>query len=130
MTATEAGKRRLGRGLAALIGDELDESAALDDTRGLRTAPIDRLSPNPANPRRRMDEVELDELARSIREKGLLQPILVRPLEETGGALGVCRFSARFLRVRSFGPIFGRGVHSRHWASSSFRSSKKPGSRA
>jgi ParB family chromosome partitioning protein len=76
--AEEAGRSRLGRGLAALIGDVGEESSALERTRGQRRVPIEFLRPNPRNPRRHYDEAELLELSDSIREKGILQPILVR----------------------------------------------------
>src|SRR6476620_4100091 len=73
-------RSRLGRGLAALIGDVGDESAALERTRSQKRVPIDFLKPNPRNPRRYFAEPELDELAASIRERGIIQPILVRTL--------------------------------------------------
>src|SRR5262250_2019535 len=76
--AEEAVRSRLGRGLAALIGDVGEESAALERTRGQRRVPIEFLRPNPRNPRRNFPEAELDELAASIRERGIIQPILVR----------------------------------------------------
>src|SRR6185295_12279007 len=71
-------RSRLGRGLAALIGDVGDESAALERTRSQKRVPIEFLKPNARNPRRHFAEVELDELAASIRERGIIQPILVR----------------------------------------------------
>ncbi len=71
-------KSRLGRGLAALIGDVGDEAAVLDRTRSQRRVPIEFLKPNPRNPRRNFADAELDELAASIRERGIIQPILVR----------------------------------------------------
>src|SRR3954454_11383030 len=71
-------RSRLGRGLAALIGDVGDESAALERTRSQRRVPIEFVKPNPRNPRRQYHEAELDELAASIRERGIIQPILVR----------------------------------------------------
>src|SRR5262245_15476980 len=74
----EEARSRLGRGLAALIGDVGDESAALERTRSQRRVPIEFLRPNPRNPRRMFSEVELDELAASISERGIIQPILVR----------------------------------------------------
>jgi ParB family chromosome partitioning protein len=74
----QAQKRRLGRGLAALIGDDVVESASPEDFRGLRHLPIELLHPNPNNPRKTFREEELEELSRSIREKGLLQPLVVR----------------------------------------------------
>ena len=63
----EEARSRLGRGLAALIGDVGDESAALDRTRSQRRVPIEFVKPNPRNPRRHFAEAELEELAASIR---------------------------------------------------------------
>jgi ParB family chromosome partitioning protein len=76
--AEEAARSRLGRGLAALIGDVGDENAVVERARGQRRVPIEFLHPNPRNPRQAYSEVELDELAASIRERGIIQPIVVR----------------------------------------------------
>ncbi len=73
-------RSRLGRGLAALIGDVGDESAAVERARGQKRVPIEFLKANPKNPRKVFDSEELDNLSASIREKGILQPILVRPV--------------------------------------------------
>ena len=73
---------RLGRGLAALIGDVGDETAGADSGRKPRRAPIENLRPNPRNPRRVFADSELDELSVSIRERGIIQPIVVRPLRD------------------------------------------------
>jgi ParB family chromosome partitioning protein len=73
-------RSRLGRGLAALIGDVGDETAAIDRARGQKRVPIEYIKANPKNPRRHFDGEELDNLAASIRVKGILQPILVRPV--------------------------------------------------
>jgi ParB family chromosome partitioning protein len=78
-------KRRLGRGLAALIGDDVTEEALVQDVRSLRHLPIETIAPNPNNPRRTFDDAALDELAQSIREKGLLQPLVVRPRADGQG---------------------------------------------
>jgi ParB family chromosome partitioning protein len=72
---------RLGRGLAALIGDVGEETSIADSGRKPRRAPIENLRPNPRNPRRQFTDVELDELADSIRERGIIQPIVVRALQ-------------------------------------------------
>jgi ParB family chromosome partitioning protein len=72
---------RLGRGLAALIGDVGDETPGTDVARKPRRAPIEKLQPNPRNPRRLFTDDELDELATSIRERGIIQPIVVRALK-------------------------------------------------
>ncbi|OAI27975.1 chromosome partitioning protein ParB [Methylosinus sp. R-45379] len=76
--AEEATRRRLGRGLAALIGDAGEEAPAVERARGQRRAPIEFLRPNPRNPRVAFHEDDLADLAASIREKGIIQPIVVR----------------------------------------------------
>jgi len=67
----------LGRGLAALIGDVGAENSA-ERPRGQRRVPIASLRPNARNPRRLFADAELDELAASLRERGIIQPIVVR----------------------------------------------------
>src|SRR5262245_31256422 len=76
--AASAQKTRLGRGLASLIGDRFDE-AALGADEDRRTVPLAALKPGRFNPRRSFSEAQLEELAASIRERGLVQPIVVRP---------------------------------------------------
>lgn len=71
-------KRRLGRGLAALIGDDTSEEAVLQDTRSLRHMPIELLHASPNNPRKVFRDAELEDLSQSIKLKGLLQPLVVR----------------------------------------------------
>ncbi len=77
---------RLGRGLAALIGD----MAPIDGPRlaesangGQKRLPLDFIIANRANPRRDFDSDQLEELTNSIREKGVMQPLLVRPSEDS-----------------------------------------------
>ncbi|MGL5114060.1 MAG: ParB/RepB/Spo0J family partition protein [Beijerinckiaceae bacterium] len=70
---------RLGRGLAALIGDAADEGALLQRSRGQRTVAIELVRANPLNPRKFFAEEELAELADSVRERGIIQPLVVRP---------------------------------------------------
>jgi ParB family chromosome partitioning protein len=73
----------LGRGLAALFGDNgLSGVAEEDRPSGGRSVPIEAIRPSPFQPRRRFAEVELDGLAQSIREKGIVQPLLVRPIAD------------------------------------------------
>jgi ParB family transcriptional regulator, chromosome partitioning protein len=69
---------RLGRGLAALIGDASEETPAAERLRGQRRVPIEFLRRNPRNPRLNFREDELADLAASIREKGVIQPVVVR----------------------------------------------------
>jgi ParB family transcriptional regulator, chromosome partitioning protein len=74
-------QRGLGRGLSALLGEQVAEAAPVDGApapAGVRMAPIESLKPNPDQPRKTFDKDDLDELAASIRDKGVLQPILVR----------------------------------------------------
>jgi ParB family chromosome partitioning protein len=76
---TEDGRRRnLGRGLSALFGEESEDYAALDRLRQGKTVPIDFVRPGRFQPRRHFDEEAMQALAESIREKGVLQPLLVR----------------------------------------------------
>ncbi|MBZ0216179.1 MAG: ParB/RepB/Spo0J family partition protein [Fimbriimonadaceae bacterium] len=79
MNAENSSPRRLGRGLAALIGDMHDEPAtAGDETSGSLNVLIAFLKANPRNPRRDFVNEDLDELAESIRRRGIVQPIIVR----------------------------------------------------
>lgn len=88
MSDGEIGGRRrsnLGRGLDALFGEDEAEFAAPTRDRSPQTLAIDLLDPNPFQPRRRFDPADLAELTDSIREQGILQPLLVRPVEGDGG---------------------------------------------
>ena len=71
-------RKALGRGLQALIPDIQEEA---DEQRVLQIE-IDRVSPNPYQPRQSFDQSKLDELARSIAEKGVIQPITVREVDD------------------------------------------------
>jgi len=82
MMAEEA-RSRLGRGLASLIGDVGGEAAHLERPRAQRKVPIEFLKANPRNPRRAFSETGLQELADSIRQHGVIQPIAVRPVKGT-----------------------------------------------
>lgn len=81
---TQAQKRRLGRGLAALIGDDISEAPRVVDMLGMKQLPIDLIRASANNPRRHFAEDELESLAQSLKNKGLLQPIMVRPLAQGG----------------------------------------------
>src|SRR5215469_1211094 len=72
-------RSRLGRGLAALIGDMAAETSVDRPSRGQRRLPTAALRPNPRNPRRAFPNAELDELVASLRERGIIQPIVARP---------------------------------------------------
>lgn len=75
----QAQKKRLGRGLAALIGEDTNEAAVVQDIRRLRHVPVELLHASPHNPRKHFADADLEDLAKSIRDKGLLQPLVVRP---------------------------------------------------
>jgi len=80
----ESGRRRLGRGLAALIGDASSEFEVVERVRGIRKVAIDLIKANPKNPRRLFKEEDLEELAGSIRQHGMIQPVVVRPAPAGG----------------------------------------------
>jgi ParB family chromosome partitioning protein len=71
-------KERLGRGLEALLGDFMEEQG-VPDSAEIRMLPLNRIRPNPFQPRKEFAPEELTELSKSIRANGLLQPLLVRP---------------------------------------------------
>lgn len=74
---------RLGRGLAALIGDMATvEGARVTESGGVKKLPVEFIIANRANPRRTFDNDQLEELTNSIREKGVMQPLLVRPSDD------------------------------------------------
>jgi ParB family transcriptional regulator, chromosome partitioning protein len=76
--ATETKRRNLGRGLSALLGEEGEGYAQLDKLRVSKLVPIEFIHPGRYQPRRVMHEDQIQELAESIKEKGVLQPLLVR----------------------------------------------------
>ncbi len=75
----------LGRGLAALFGDEEEGVVELDQRRSAKDVPIEQIHPNANQPRRHFTEDALEELSESIRSNGVLQPILVRDHGERPG---------------------------------------------
>jgi ParB family chromosome partitioning protein len=77
--ADDASRSRLGRGLAALIG-EVSAEASSERPRGQRRLPTGALRPNARNPRRVFSDTELDELVASLRERGIIQPIVARSM--------------------------------------------------
>ena len=84
-----AEKRGLGRGLSALIGDPIapEGDASAERAASLapdRDVPIESVHPNPDQPRRDFDRGELEDLANSIRSRGILQPLLVRAAGDAG----------------------------------------------
>jgi len=81
--ASTANRNRLGRGLASLVGDPQSSKTRGGPVEGEQVElPIDKIQPGPLNPRQSFSAGELEELANSIREKGLVQPLVVRPMED------------------------------------------------
>ena len=115
----DVSKRRLGRGLAALIG-EIDQSAPVGDVRpepvsADRHVPIEFISRNPRNPRRQFNETELQDLANSIRQHGIVQPVVVRKSVGEGFELiaGERRWRAAQLAGLTEIPVIIRDVDDR-----------------
>lgn len=90
----------LGRGLSALLGDA---AAASPTAAGLRTLPVASMEPGPFQPREQMDETALGELAASIREHGVLQPILVRPAKGSGSRFQIIGGERRWRAAQAAG---------------------------
>ena len=96
--------RRLGRGLAALIGSTQDESEIVSHPRNQqRKAPVEFLRPNPRNPRKEFGEVDLEDLSNSIREKGILQPIVVRSISGGGDLFEIIAGERRWRAAQKAG---------------------------
>ncbi len=89
MTAAGGKRRNLGRGLSALLGEDTGDYAQLDKLRVFRMVPIEHLHPNRFQPRHTMDPGAIDELAKSIGEKGVLQPLLVRRRSDDANAFEI-----------------------------------------
>ena len=72
-------KKGLGRGLSALIPNARNRASSSRDQRSTLEVAIDRITPSPFQPRRTFDETKIEELAASIRNQGIIQPLVVRP---------------------------------------------------
>src|SRR3954464_12393017 len=83
----------LGMGLEALLGPKVSETAPADSPAGAPgVLKVGQLQAGKYQPRTRMDEGSLYELAESIRSQGVIQPILVRPVGPSEGAAGAARY--------------------------------------
>jgi ParB family chromosome partitioning protein len=113
MEVAKKQQKRLGKGLGALLGDYLPEEAAAGPE--AETLPVSALRPNPYQPREGVDRESLDGLVTSIRENGLLQPVLVRPVED--GGWQIVAGERRFRAVQELGwaevPVVVREVDDR-----------------
>ena len=102
--ADDAARPRLGRGLAALIGEFRDDEAGSSERGGAqRRVAVEFLRPNPRNPRRRFAETELDELAASIRVRGVIQPIVARALAGVPGTFEIVAGERRWRAAQRAG---------------------------
>lgn len=99
------GRRGLGRGLSALLGEveSAPAQAPGDASAGSREAPIELLKRNPDQPRRTFREEDLEDLSNSIREKGVLQPILVRPFPGVPGEFQIVAGERRWRAAQRAG---------------------------
>ncbi len=111
-------KRRLGRGLAALIG-EIDKPSAPEEP-AVQTdgkVPIEFISPNPRNPRRAFGDADLTDLAQSIKEHGIVQPVVVRPSSAAPGRYEIIAGERRWRAAQRAGltevPVIVRDVNDR-----------------
>lgn len=111
-------RKRLGRGLAALIG-EMDRPAvtAKPAERADGKVPIEFLAPNPRNPRRHFGDAELTDLAQSIREHGIVQPVVARPSATQPGRYEIIAGERRWRAAQRAGlsevPVIIRDVNDR-----------------
>jgi ParB family transcriptional regulator, chromosome partitioning protein len=97
------GRRGLGRGLSALLDDANDGEGPVAAGEGAREIPIELVHRNPDQPRRHFAEAEIAELEASIRDKGVLQPILVRPSPRTAGEFEIVAGERRWRAAQQAG---------------------------
>jgi ParB family chromosome partitioning protein len=100
--ADDSTRSRLGRGLAALIGEMAAETSA-ERPRGQRRLPTSALQPNARNPRRAFPNDELDDLAASLRERGLIQPIVARQVRGSADAFEIIAGERRWRAAQRAG---------------------------
>jgi ParB family chromosome partitioning protein len=93
-------RERLGRGLGALLGEYLEPATASADA---HRVPLSAIVSSPVQPRRVFSDVELEELTSSIRENGLLQPLVVRPVHGSPGRFELVVGERRFRAVSKLG---------------------------
>ncbi len=100
----EEARPRLGRGLAALLGGaEANPQGTATAPRAPKKVPIEFLRPNPRNPRKQFGEDQLDELTASIKEKGIIQPLLARPVLAVPGTFEIIAGERRWRAAQRAG---------------------------
>lgn len=97
---TAARRRNLGRGLNALLGGDASGEGE-ERGRGPRMVPVESIEPSRVQPRRIFDKADLDALTQSVREKGILQPILVRPIDGDGTKYELVAGERRWLAAQA-----------------------------
>ena len=100
---TNTKNQRLGRGLAALMGEGYDENSTRSPSGSARQLPIEFLRPSASNPRSNFDDATIDELAKSIREKGVIQPILVRQINNLSDSFEIVAGERRWRAAQKAG---------------------------
>ncbi|MGB6117057.1 MAG: ParB/RepB/Spo0J family partition protein [Mesorhizobium sp.] len=114
----EASRRRLGRGLAALIGD-IDRPEAPEKPTAVadREVPVELIGPNPRNPRRNFTETDLIDLTASVKQHGIVQPVVVRPSPTQPGRFEIIAGERRWRAAQRAGlanvPVIVREVDDR-----------------
>ncbi len=96
-------RRGLGRGLSALMADIEPSTDASAQVKTAQTLPVDQLYPNPDQPRRQFDTDALDELTKSVRSKGVLQPLIVRRRAEEENAYEIVAGERRWRAAQAAG---------------------------
>src|SRR5687768_12989302 len=96
-------EKRLGRGLGALLGEYMEAPPATERPQPAGTIALAAIVPNPFQPRREFSEQDLADLVASIRENGLLQPIVVRPSPNTHGQYELVAGERRFRAMLRLG---------------------------
>ena len=94
---------RLGRGLAELLRSSQEASSPANAVDGPRRVPLEFLRPNPRNPRKQFDDSEMDELAESIRSRGVIQPVLVRTMPDVLNTYEIIAGERRWRAARRAG---------------------------
>ncbi len=101
--AMNAKNKRLGRGLAALMGDGYEDNVTQAVPGNDRQLPIEFLRPSANNPRSNFDDAAIEELTRSIREKGVIQPILVRQINDRSDSFEIVAGERRWRAAQKAG---------------------------
>ena len=96
-------KKGLGRGLSALFGDQKEEPNKIDKNLSQKSALIGNLSRNKYQPRNVFDEQKLEELAKSIKKNGIIQPIAVRKTGKNEGEYEIVAGERRWLAAQKAG---------------------------